>query len=376
MPEIDLFWGILSVSAFAFFFAGCACCGLSCTFFSDAFTRADSTNIGSDWTEVSGDWSIASNTLSIVATTSAKALCNTSTVALAHHVAVTIRFTNTSDLARVLLDYVNSTNFMYAEFKCGTVGSGHVRVGIVSAGVDTALATSVATFNTATNYAVTACVGQYGIKAVGNSITAKALRWHSQTGEFALATGGTCAGTITFDTLTASILRPDCQACDVTAGCGGCVDTIPQEYQVDVALVADAHCTTCDLLNGTWFCGPPPPPSLAVACRYIYTPTVCECDTSETGNDSIQVDIGLTTSIIFAFTNDAGLAFRYEYRHTFSGGPTIQCCFENQSMTAFDLDNLSGPPVQGCIDRYAAADMEVCDFTSATVVLSATVGCY
>ncbi len=43
-----------------------SCCApAGCDYFTDEFTRADSTDLGDDWTEDTGDWSIASNMLTV-----------------------------------------------------------------------------------------------------------------------------------------------------------------------------------------------------------------------------------------------------------------------------------------------------------------------
>lgn len=147
---------------------GCNCCG-GCELCADTMAgRADGTDIttGSPcgWTEVSGAWEMLSDELKC--TSAGVALCNT-----AHSggddtmvAEVTFRNDTSGSTCNLIVDYVDSSNYWYAEYK---VGDNTIKIYQVTSGTPT-LITTVATgvtMNTSTDYVAKVCRESDGVHA-------------------------------------------------------------------------------------------------------------------------------------------------------------------------------------------------------------------
>lgn len=114
----------LSLPAIGFLFGSCSrcCCAI---LFTDTFTRANSTNLGSDWDEVAGDWSISSNTLT-TSDDNAVALHSTtydSTIAgWGFYGIVSLPYptplseASFTNKVRIIFGYIDADNYHYVEF--------------------------------------------------------------------------------------------------------------------------------------------------------------------------------------------------------------------------------------------------------------------
>lgn len=260
-----------------FFWAGCPCCGgCECDYcdITDSFDRANSSTVGTGWTEEAGDWTIASNKLSI-ADADARLRLNDGGVecgfaATADEVAfceVTIRATSSGDKARVLPNHNPSgpLQFTAVEFVFGT---NKLRLYENIAGAETLVFEKDWTFNTATDYVirVESIEPNPRLYSFPNALRVEVDGTHAATiphscaggTQFALGTGDTVAGTITFDNFSMGTV------CSV-----GCADNTQcywpsptdsaQQMQVVVAGLAldigAAPCsgaTECSSLNGTY----------------------------------------------------------------------------------------------------------------------------
>src|SRR5205085_11633713 len=105
----------------------CSCCVLpGCTIFSDTFTRANSTNVGSDWTETNGDWEIDTNSLR-TSDSDALILCNTEADVAGlpdgdgYYVSVNFSSMVADQDYKVYLNYTDANNHYY--FLCRKTGT-------------------------------------------------------------------------------------------------------------------------------------------------------------------------------------------------------------------------------------------------------------
>lgn len=224
-----------------FFQGNCPCSGSSsCTIFSDDFTRADSTNIGSDWTETSGDWSIASNKLSISSTSSATATANVTHSSSALQLSVTVTCSTSGGKVRL---YIGSN---YGELVFSG-GSGSININGASSGSGYI----AATLNTGTAYSVLLCLtSSGGLVCTANSVSAVLTVSPASPGvSFAVGTGSVSTST-TFDSFVATKVEAGCASCVLP--CGNCdPGTIPTRIQLDIAGFPDFNCN-CSNFNGTW----------------------------------------------------------------------------------------------------------------------------
>jgi len=106
----------------SFFWAGCPCCGTGvCPIGTDTFTRADEDPVSpSAWEERSGaDWAVVSNTLR-TATSNAllKYLVEQPSSVSEHYVSVDV-YGATGDQIRIIVDYVDDSNYHFVELTVG-----------------------------------------------------------------------------------------------------------------------------------------------------------------------------------------------------------------------------------------------------------------
>jgi hypothetical protein len=227
---------------------GC-CCSPGCEFFSDDFNRANSDDPG-DYTEVSGDWDIASNKLS-TASSSGVLIGDTP-----HpdgepniKVSVTVNIATSGDRARIILNYVDSDNYWYAEARTG--GSAYLRIYQRSGGVDTQMATKSITLSAGVDFTLCFSLQNYvnfsaeidSTRCVARGATAMAT-----SDQWGLGTGaGT--GTRTFENLSVGIISTDCPRCQCAPSCSTC--TVLPDYVVltiadgSIEQNTNADCQSC-----------------------------------------------------------------------------------------------------------------------------------
>ena len=227
---------------------GCPCCG-GCDIFADTFDRSDSSTPGADWNEDSGDWDIVSNALAIVATTGGIATCNTLHPSGTPNFYITFqaKATAAGDIARVITDYQDSSNYHFGEITFGAAAS--ISVNQRVAGVNTVLdSTAIAGLTTGVFHEFTLCMSEDG----DLRLTQGTSNWaHTSaaspfgSGQFGLGTGGTVAGTLSFDNFDADKSDAGCARC--TENCTACTTgTTPRQMQVTLTGFP------CAGLNGTY----------------------------------------------------------------------------------------------------------------------------
>lgn len=234
----------LSLSLFAFFWGGCPCC--TCDIFDDLFTRANSTDIGSNWSEDAGDWQIATNKLQSPASAFALATYTGDASNATVHAQVAVRTTSAGDKVRLVVGCTGTGDYFCGELKFGTgVTAANTTLKIFqrSGGTDTELATATIK-GTAPNLDATIrlCVGTDGTIyfGLGTNIGIVADRCGVGAGSVGLATGDTAAGTITFDTFALDKSEGSCLYC-----CRGCSGESPLAWDVTLPALTNGTCASC-----------------------------------------------------------------------------------------------------------------------------------
>lgn len=286
------------------------CCG-SCAICSDTFDRSDSTDIDTGstcgWTETAGGWEIVSNTLQVTSSkTNAIALCDSQTHAssAAAKVTVDLRSTSNNDLLRVIVNYVDSSNYHFVEFKFGVASSIFTPAFTLYqrvAGTNTAIGTTgVMATSASTTYTMTVCFASGVFSATVGSVTAShGVATPSAARSVGLGTGATAAGTISFDNFSVvhgrSSVNPTCDFCGFTPTCACCSSgTTSGEYVIDLgaATLTDASCNACDTIAGeytaVWDGG--------TVCRWTYLDTaLCGGCAFTGGNGRLRFTLEMLT---------------------------------------------------------------------------------
>lgn len=250
---MDALWAFilwqLSLSLFAFFWGGCPCC--TCDIFDDVFTRANSTNIGSNWSEDAGDWSIVSNKLQAPASAHALATYTGDATQTTVHAQVTVRSNTAGDKVRLVVGCTGTGDYFCGELKFGTtVPSANTTLKIFhrSGGTDTELAT-LTLKGTAPNLDATIrlCVGTDGsiYFGLGTNVGIVADRCGVGAGSVGVATGDTAAGTITFDSWLLDKAEGSCLYC-----CRGCAGENPLAWDVTLPTLTNGTCASCSSHSG------------------------------------------------------------------------------------------------------------------------------
>jgi len=247
------------VSPWKFLPCDVCCEAASCTLFEDVFGRDDSSDLGEDWTEVAGDWDIDTGRLHIDSTA---AICKYNTDYPGGTVKVigfvTIKVSDLNDQARIILDYVDSDNYVGVEITFSATCLRSMAIIGRVAGVETELV-----------YVPVSC-GQ----AFGNAITwgfyfcwkDGVLRCFSSTygdasisfpyagtsNTVALGTGAAVVGNVYFQDFRLLRDRDDCYLC--RQDCDVCKNGfVPMRYQGTVADIIDDHCVgLAAFLNGPY----------------------------------------------------------------------------------------------------------------------------
>lgn len=249
------------------------CCCEACIALADTFDRADDTDLGGNWVEEVGDWEIASNKLTVP---TANAWVRTSPAAgtggnLYCRATATVRSDTDGDIVRVgLLDSGGATAIVWAELVIGATATLTL---YTDSGAEMSMACDV-TAPVDTDHELQilidddeedatepiACVFLNGVRILSaycaNGIGAATANGY-------LGTGGTAAGTITFDDFTletiADLPGGNDEECPSVMGCcwpnepGG----LPDQIQVVVAGmtgggVGECSAGECTALNGTY----------------------------------------------------------------------------------------------------------------------------
>lgn len=237
---------------------GCGCCG-ACIIIQDLFTRPNASSLGEDWLHVSGNWSIFNNDARVT-TANSVVRCNAeSNLSPSINLSVAVSTTTAGSTARIYIDYADLLNCVFAEMKFGP--NPYLRLYRRTAGADTLLAEVVNFswgFTTGLGGTLEICydsrLGE--ISANVNSIgTALVVVAGSVTNHgFALGTGATVNGSVTFASVSALNVGYGCNIC--SRACLSCVaDSMRQFYQIELAGVTGSDC--CGAANSTFIISRP-----------------------------------------------------------------------------------------------------------------------
>jgi hypothetical protein len=243
---------LLGLQVLAFFWSCFPCCE-SCTLFADSFDRANTTTL-SDYTETVGDWQVTSNRLDPPANGLLKVNLSTPVSPDGVRVSVVFNFGGATGEMSVMVDYVDASNYHYAEVICTGSTSATLQIVQVTGGVPTDLttATSIPSFSWSADRTLTVCWdGEYIAATIGTIAAPTLTDAATTTGNGGNFTGLRCLSVGTsarFDDLNVSSMAEGCQQC---SECDACSPDLV-EVQVDLAGFADGTCT-CSLVNGTHF---------------------------------------------------------------------------------------------------------------------------
>lgn len=239
---------------------GC-CCLEGCTIYGDAFA---SDTIGVNWTEVAGDWTISAGLLSIAATGGILIADQTHPDGdrVPQVVSIDIRLAAADDLARVIIVYDDSDNYLFAEFSIDSNGCGSVTLYERIGGTDTELGSFAVPFDTPldTWLTLTLCYVPGASSFDPGSLTIKAESATHEIWTRTVATsadlpgdqagvgsGSTAAGSIEFDNFDYQYYydpetHPNCPMCGSDTNC---------ELHSDNFNRASLGCTW-EQVAGTW----------------------------------------------------------------------------------------------------------------------------
>lgn len=242
---------------------GCSCCPTECQFFLDEFTRADDESPGDDWSEESGDWDIVSNAVSTT-DDNAVLICLTEQPDAGPDISVTAEITisTNNDMARIILDYVDTDNYWFAEVKAGTGSpNAYLRIYQRAGGINTQQAGLFITRTTGT-FVVCASIRGASIEARTGNFQVSCDGSFSEP-VFGIGTG-TTTGTIAFTTVSASktsdICPPcgqSCTSCSTGEGPGQLKVVIPTgTYEWMNNAVNGCLASECGNADGTYYLNP------------------------------------------------------------------------------------------------------------------------
>lgn len=199
------------------------CCSATCLLAEDNFDRADSATIGGILSEVAGTWDIESNRLKA---TAASGVVVTAALSATQLVSVTVRGSANGQQARILLDYVDTNNYYFAQVQFGP--SPHLRIYRRSGGSDTQLATTTVTAAINTDYTFTFCNGSNTTRlcASFNGVSLDAAGFSPTTLPVGLGTGTLSSGNVQFDNLTITRTNGVCDPCE----CQCVIEDEPFDY--------------------------------------------------------------------------------------------------------------------------------------------------
>ncbi len=232
----------------------CCCDAADCIYCEDDFDRANSSDIdtGSDcgWTEESGNPTIASNELSFpaagIATSDTTQAGSTPKI----RVEVDGECASSGDTARIIFNFVDTSNYDYFEMKVGAASAGSIRLVTVSSGTPTTV-DSVTSVTIPTAVMHTLCLSYSSGQAVGSWTeggggSGLEAVWGEVTEVNGVVGLGTDSGCL-FDDFSFqkhSSLQTGCGLCLVK--CGSCSAGGPGFLLVTIADLIDDSCTDCD----------------------------------------------------------------------------------------------------------------------------------
>lgn len=239
---------------------GCPCCDLPCEIFDDDFTRANSTDLGSNWDEISGGWEISSNKLSC--TSVGTLICTvpqtTDDVNSGQYVSTTFNTGgfSTGNKIRLLADATDDGSSYYG-----------VEVEVLSNKIrlfkDGSLLVEreLPTIGTSEAITLELCVRKDHVTGICSrdgsvigSIAIAATRMNNRyTGILTAVGTATTFSVFTFKRMSRAGTLDDCPECRSSSDCGLCVNDVSPEYvKLVFSGIANNDCADCTIFNKTF----------------------------------------------------------------------------------------------------------------------------
>jgi len=297
---------------------GRRCCCVGCWYASDDFNRSDSTDIGPKWEEVEGDWEIESGLLKENGTEDAIARF----IPTPNTVSMIARVTTVDEVAgnkyRLIVNYKDDANYMYAELTIGEGPLNDSTLGLykVVGGATTQLELETINGLTGTTREIYACLGSNGFVATVSNATISMV-WHEDPPATTGVYGGLGNGAeqeIYYDDFSLQ------EHIDTDPTCPGCICTCdgktwPKKLFLEIegegnCVVSASMTLTYDRINAAWrgsatVCGNTW--GLSLACvlemenaRLVFT-TAHGCNNDETIPLVLQEELSSCNPIEFVF---------------------------------------------------------------------------
>lgn len=233
----------------------CECCE-TCDLLNDPFTVDQ---LSTEWDDRSGTWTVSGGLLN---TTSASALIVTVDEMPSGHtgayVRAKIRCNANSDIGRLVIAYVDDSNYWFCEVQPGALGAGTAKLFERNGGTNTQRGSTLG-INFSAGNTLEVCMGiangkiQVGIigTVAGISFTAAITTSETQAG------CGTGSGTtdVKFNDFLFGVNRVDDEECYHCAAALSCCQggNPPDNMQVVISGVTNkVGCTNCEVYNATW----------------------------------------------------------------------------------------------------------------------------
>lgn len=200
----------LAACPLGFMFTPACCC---CVWATDNFGRAA---LGAAWSAVAGSWAISVGALQT--TSSDGILLHVAESPVASEISLSVRAAGTAsnDEVRLLLDYLDTDNYKFAQLIIGT--SKTLKIFKRVAGVNTELASVASTTSTSSFVTLKFCQLDGKLFASTPSANVSATEASNSNLKVAIATG-TLTGTASFDDFSASRTDGACPGCWPCSGC-------------------------------------------------------------------------------------------------------------------------------------------------------------
>ncbi len=289
----------------------CCCCVL----YTDDFSV---NNLASDYTSVSGAWAVAAGVLT-TGNASGVLVLNTALPAgsTSVYVKVKVKCSNTGSAARIIIDYVDSSNYWFVELQPGAT-NGTIKIFQRSGGTNTVKSNvALGGFQANELWTVIVCFDYVKAAILVNTLDDTGTRGGgvSFSTSFTIAATqvglgtGTNTGTVTFDDLSVERHWDDNTGCNKCyTPCVQCVPTIvpPTQVQIDINSVFDAvgvlHCSDCNGFNATFIL------DLQVNCTWTYTNNYIACASGSAHYNKLTFSVPSSTDLSLVASGIGGIA--------------------------------------------------------------------
>lgn len=236
---------------------GCCCSTDPCAIASDDFSVD---NLAGGYDQRSGTWAVGAGVLSTTSGTALVVSNTASPVGLTSiYCQVVVRLPDTTAIARLIVAYVDDSNYWFAEAKAGAT-NGTLKLFQRSGGVNTQRGTTqnVSSFQINEDWTVTLCyngVTMLAFIGIGTGVTAEVGFTSAVTVASTKAGVGVVSGiggSVTFDSFLLERQREDSPTCKACGTCACCTTSMPDQMQVEFNGFTNFTCTDCVAFNGVY----------------------------------------------------------------------------------------------------------------------------